>query len=223
MSHTKTLSRPTLKSLWSNAWSEPAFRYHYLSVVIGAIIIALVVPDFFAYIDSRTGTPLEDPFLDWLPAYDVSWPAFIVLYSSVILGAIFLLRYPKSLLLCLQAYCLVTFMRMGSVLLISLEPPVDIIPLNDPFVSSFADGKPVYRDLFFSGHTSTMFLLYLTARPHWLRWIFLATTVLMGLFVLIQHVHYTVDVLGAPFFVWLSYTIVKKINPLRDELKYSFE
>ena len=220
MSQTETLSpsKPTLKTLWINAWREPAFRYHYLAVVIGAIIITLIVPGFFAYIDSRTGTLLSDPFLEWLPAYDVSRPAFLVLYSSVIVAAIFLIRYPHSLLLCLQAYCLVTFMRLGSVLLISLEPPVNIIPLIDPFVSSFADGKPVFRDLFFSGHTSTMFLLFITARQYWLRWVFLAGSFLMGLLVLIQHVHYTIDVLGAPFFVWLSYVIVKKINPLREPL-----
>jgi hypothetical protein len=185
-------------------------------VVIVAVIIALIVPHFFAYIDSRTGTLLSDPLLEWLPAYDVSWLAFLLLYSSVILATLFLIRYPHSLLLCLQAYCLVTLMRFSSVLLISLEPPVNIIPLNDPFVSSFAEGKPVFRDLFFSGHTSTMFLLFVTARQSWLRWVFLIGSVLMGLLVLIQHVHYTIDVLGAPFFVWLSYVIVKKINPLRD-------
>jgi len=42
--------------------------------------------------------------------------------------------------------------------------------------------------------------------------IFLITTILVGLAVIFQHVHYTVDVVAAPFFSYASYKIVLGIK-----------
>ncbi|MES2734349.1 MAG: phosphatase PAP2-related protein [Bacteroidota bacterium] len=217
MSGTETLRRLSIKDIWINAWGELAFRYHTLSVVIGACIIAFIVPDFFIYIDSRTGTLLNDPIIHLIPAQDVSAYTFLTLNSAILLATIYLIPYPKALIKCLQAYCLVTLMRFSAILLFPLEPPIGIIPLVDPFIAYFfADGKPVFKDLFFSGHTCTMYLLFMTAQKPWLKRLLLAGTILMGILVVVQHVHYTIDVLGAPFFVWLSYRLVERVNSLSD-------
>ena len=43
-----------------------------------------------------------------------------------------------------------------------LDPPPGMIVLEDPLVQLFGGAsRPLTRDLFFSGHTSTMFLLFL--------------------------------------------------------------
>ena len=96
--------------------------------------------------------------------------------------------------------------------LVPLEPPIGIIPLRDPFVEgAFYDNKVLVKDLFFSGHTSNMVLLTLFMDIKWLKIIlaFAATTV--GYLVLVQHVHYTIDVIAAPFFAYLAYRIATKI------------
>jgi hypothetical protein len=54
------------------------------------------------------------------------------------------------------------------------------------------------KDLFFSGHTATTFLLLLYVWPHAaLRWAMLVAHVLVVASVFFAHLHYTIDVIGA--------------------------
>jgi membrane-associated phospholipid phosphatase len=96
--------------------------------------------------------------------------------------------------------------------LLPLEPPAQMIPLNDPFVQFFGSGEILTKDLFFSGHTSTLFILFLITESKPLKNIFLTATVLVAIFVVLQHVHYTVDVIAAPFFAYTSFRIFKVIQ-----------
>ena len=91
-----------------------------------------------------------------------------------------------------------------------LDPPPTAIPLSDPLVEVLGTGKLLTRDLFFSGHTSFMFLMYLVCNTK-LRPFFLLSTLLVGVCVLLQHVHYTVDVLVAPFVAYGSFRLMKEI------------
>jgi hypothetical protein len=110
-------------------------------------------------------------------------------------------------MLAMQAYILLASLRMLSMYLLPLDPPPLLIPLTDPFVESLSSGT-LTRDLFFSGHTSTLFLLFLTASGRNLRRFFLFCTIMVAICVLIQHVHYTIDVVAAPFYSYASYRIV---------------
>jgi len=89
------------------------------------------------------------------------------------------------------------------------NPPADSIILNDPFVQLFGSGEILTKDLFFSGHTATLFLLYLIADKKYLKFTYLIFTIIVGLAVLLQHVHYTIDVIAAPFFSYTSFRLVK--------------
>jgi len=42
-----------------------------------------------------------------------------------------------------------------------LDAPERLILLNDPFVQFIGSGEALTKDLFFSGHTATLFLLFL--------------------------------------------------------------
>ena len=66
------------------------------------------------------------------------------------------------------------------------------------------------KDLFFSGHTSTVVLLFLCLPGKVDKGLALISIVVVGSLLLVQHVHYTLDVLGAIFFTWLSYRIVRR-------------
>jgi hypothetical protein len=96
--------------------------------------------------------------------------------------------------------------------LVALEPPAVTIPLEDPFVQIFGSGEVLMKDLFFSGHTSTLFLLYLTVTAPVLRRIFLAAVVAVAIAVIVHHTHYTIDVYVAPFFSYAAYRIVLRFN-----------
>jgi membrane-associated phospholipid phosphatase len=89
-----------------------------------------------------------------------------------------------------------------------LEAPATLIPLYDPLVQLFGNFEILRDDLFFSGHTATMFLLFLIIENKILKRVFLLFTVLVGISVILQHVHYTIDVFAAPFFSFASFRII---------------
>jgi membrane-associated phospholipid phosphatase len=85
-----------------------------------------------------------------------------------------------------------------------------LIGLVDPISNFFYGEKFVTRDLFFSGHTSTVFLIFLCLPGSRDKKIALAVTIIVGFLLLVQHVHYTLDVLGALLFAWIAYRIARR-------------
>jgi len=63
------------------------------------------------------------------------------------------------------------------------------------------------RDLFFSGHTANVSLLFFFVDIRWIKIIIAVSTFVVGFLLLKQHVHYTIDVIVAPFFAFASYKI----------------
>jgi hypothetical protein len=99
------------------------------------------------------------------------------------------------------------FMRMCTLFVFPLEPSKVIIPLSDPLIDQlFYNNNIITKDLFFSGHVATLFLFVL-AVPNPLKYVFIVITLLVAILILIQHVHYTIDILGAPLFSWIGYRI----------------
>jgi len=86
-----------------------------------------------------------------------------------------------------------------------LEAPPGMIPLDDPLVRLLGPGKLLTKDLFFSGHTATLFLLGCAVPGRRSRILFFVCTAIVGISVLWQHVHYTIDVLAAPLFAYASF------------------
>jgi PAP2 superfamily protein len=66
------------------------------------------------------------------------------------------------------------------------------------------------KDLFFSGHTATTFLLLLYAwRDRRLRWPMLAGHAVVVATVFLSHLHYTIDVLGAYAMAFTAYALAE--------------
>ncbi|MHB9041895.1 MAG: phosphatase PAP2-related protein [Melioribacteraceae bacterium] len=204
-----------IKSVWQEALSDRVFR---IKAVITLILLALVLfllANFLAYNERRLGFTLNDPFLSSFNPVDLTWLTFILIYLGLITALVFLTFHPARMLTALQSYTLISALRIITIYFLPLNAPVQIIPLTDPFVEFFGGGTTLLRDLFFSGHTSTMFLFFLTAKSKKLKVVFLICTFLVASFVLLQHVHYTIDVLAAPFFAYTSYRISRLINKKR--------
>jgi membrane-associated phospholipid phosphatase len=72
------------------------------------------------------------------------------------------------------------------------------------------------KDLFFSGHTGVTFLLLLYVWPYRrLRWLMLTGHVLVVLSVLLSHLHYTIDIVGAYAIAFSLYTLREGLMPWR--------
>jgi hypothetical protein len=195
----------------SNAWTigfgsrwfiaEALFT---LAAFIGSIRVCSVMLN---YIDVRKGVPLADPILSRVGPIDLTWFTFTMLWPSIGLGLYYLLDTPRRFLMGLQAVSLIMAFRTMTLFLTPLEPLPTIIPLADPLIVHLGTGNLIIKDLFFSGHTSIMFLLFLSANRRWLRRLFLLGTIGVAVCVAVQHVHYSVDVFSAPFFAYASWRI----------------
>jgi hypothetical protein len=102
--------------------------------------------------------------------------------------------------------------RIAAMWATPLEAPPGMIPLHDPLVRFLGPAKLLSKDLFFSGHTSTLVLLALTVPGRAWCAAFLAASVAVGFSVLVQHVHYTIDVFAAPFFAYASVGLAASLD-----------
>ncbi|HLG32698.1 MAG TPA: phosphatase PAP2-related protein [Ignavibacteriaceae bacterium] len=193
---------------WKDIFKNKKSIADFFVTVLFVLLIILVFPVFLNFIELRDTDLMFDPFLDLFLPIDLTWITFGLIYFSVITAIISLMNKPASLFLALQSYGFMLLFRMLVMYLTPLEAPEKLIPLHDPFVQMFGTGDILTKDLFFSGHTATMFVLFLVVKNKILKVIFLITTILVGLAVLVQHVHYTVDVVAAPVFAFVSYKIV---------------
>ena len=175
------------------------------------ILVFLILPDFLQFIEQRDGFTFTDPILKLFSPIELTWLTFALIYCSLIIAIIHFLDKPQLLHAAVFTYAIMVSFRIVAMYLLPLNPPENMIMLNDPFVQLFGSTEILTKDLFFSGHTSTLFILYLVSRQRLIKTIFLLSTVLVGICVLLQHVHYSVDVFVAPFFAFTTYYISTRI------------
>lgn len=199
-----------LRQEWQDAWQSTPFRRKVITGLLFVTVILSAFPIFFQTIEKRNGFALNDPLLRWLPAHNVSLALFIIIWALCLLAIYRAAKHPYIFLTFLWAYILLSVMRILSITLVPLNPPVGLIGLVDPIGNFFYGEKFVTKDLFFSGHTSTVFLLYLCLPGKKDKKIALAVTILVGFLLLVQHVHYTLDVLGAFLFAWIAYWVARR-------------
>jgi len=195
-------------------WKE-FFTIRKTELIITVLFLAVILfvfPNFLAFVEGRQGVVLADPILELFKPIDLTWLTFGLIYISLIVAIFSFAAKPDILLLALQSYSLLVIFRMMVMYSAPLDAPERMILLNDPLVQFLGSREVLTKDLFFSGHTATLFLLFLVSDKKRLKIIFLMSTVLVGIAVLLQHVHYTIDVLAAPFFAYSSYKIVTIIN-----------
>jgi membrane-associated phospholipid phosphatase len=187
-------------------------RIELIITILLLAVILFIFPNFLAFVEERQGVILADPILELFNPIDLTWLTFGLIYISLIVAIISFATKPEILLLVLQSYSLRVIFRIVVMYSAPLDAPEKLILLNDPFVQFFGSGDVLTKDLFFSGHTATLFLLFLVSDKKQLKIIFLLCTVIVGIAVLLQHVHYTIDVFTAPFFAYSSYKIADNIN-----------
>lgn len=186
-------------------------KYYRNEFVISVVILAFALftfSNFLNFVQTRNGITLSDPLLHFYKAVNLTWLTFSLIYFSIILVLFSLANSPGKLVFTVQCYSLLLLIRMVMMSLMPLNPPAGMISLNDPFVQFFGTGQILTKDLFFSGHVATLFLFYLVTEKKIFKTFFLIATILVGITVLLQHVHYTIDVVSAPFFSYLSYRLV---------------
>lgn len=203
----------TISVQWSKAWQDNWFRIRFMTVCLVTAVMLVSLPAFFRYIEQRNGIQLEDPLLQLIPSADVSIPTFLIIWSISLMVFIRGIQQPYFMLFMLGAFTLLGLSRIVSITLVPLEPPVGLITLKDPLTGVFYGGTDVFitKDLFYSGHTSNMFLMYLCLSRKRDKQLALLAACTVAVLVLVQHVHYTLDVLAAFVFTYFIFRLSKNL------------
>lgn len=196
---------------WGDAWQEPLFKQKFLLGMTTFIGLLSIFPIFYQYIETINGHVNDDMFLQLIPAYDVSIPIFIVTWFMAILIILKAIQNPAVFMTFMYGFIILNITRIISISLIPFNPPAELIPISDPIANIFYGNTFITKDLFFSGHTATQFLCFLCFQKRIDRILGLIATIVMGFLVLIQHVHFTIDVFSAPIFAYFCYVLATKI------------
>lgn len=170
------------------------------------------LPGFYGeVIQPKQGIYLNDVVLNVLTPRNWSVVIFTLIYISVVQTIYSVARHPAAILLGVTSYFAVSILRMVTMYVYTLEPPIDMILLIDPISSKFYPNSTFAKDMFFSGHISTMMVLILIEKNRWFRMAKIAFTLMIGLFLAWQHVHYTIDLVVAPVVTYMVFYTIKKI------------
>jgi membrane-associated phospholipid phosphatase len=199
-------------SFWKSEFRKNSFKVELAVTIILLIITLHLLSRFLLFVEGREGVIMQDPILPLFTAVDLTWFAFALIYLSIFTAIIVFIPVPRQIMLTIQSYIIMVGIRITAMYLTPLDPPPGMIPLNDPVVEIFGTGQLLTRDLFFSGHTATLFLFYLVSDKKILRYFFLICSLLVGISVILQKVHYTIDVFVAPFFAYIAFRIACEIR-----------
>ena len=199
---------------WKEFLKEKRNKIELVVTLFFLAVVLVSLANFLNFAEARQGVVLPDPILNLFNPIDLTWLIFALIYISLVVAIITLIKNPKQLMFAIQVYSLMVAVRIVAMYLLPLEPPEKIIILNDPFVEFFGTGQTLTKDLFFSGHTATLLILFLVSEKKIIKTVFLISTITVAISVLLQHVHYTIDVFAAVFFTFTCYKFLQAIKKI---------
>ena len=199
---------------WSKALSARSFRNQFFLTIL---VFAAICMHNFHYLrvwQARQGVQINDAVLNQLPPHDFSLEIFLLEYCTMLIVIVVTIQHPDRFVKGLQMFTLIMFARTMCIYFFPLEPPRDMIRLDDPFAAFFLHSPDTFvtKDLFFSGHVSALALLMLISPNRYIKAWALVATIVVGTLILWQHVHYSLDVAFAPVASFVSYKIILFIH-----------
>jgi membrane-associated phospholipid phosphatase len=180
------------------------------SLLVALIFLALaIIFQFYAsaYSSRVPSNSVPDLLLNALPIVNLN-SVIVEGALGVIAGTIILLLFkPKYIIFTLKASAIFIATRAVFVSLTHLGIYPGQINPDNGFFDRIYTGLGLEAGFFFSGHTGLTFLMALIFwNERFWRFIYLLITVVFGISVLLAHVHYSIDVLAAPY---ITYSIFK--------------
>ena len=178
-----------------------------LSFLLAFLLLATsLIINYYAgtYATEKASNPVTDIVLSNIPVFDVNG---IFTYGSIVFWIFMILiclYNPKRIPFTVKSMAVFIIIRSIFIVLTHIAPfPTQIVVSPESVISKFTFGG----DLFFSGHTGLPFLMALIFwQDKILRYIFIISSLVFGVVVLMGHLHYSIDVLAAFF---ITYAIFK--------------
>ncbi|HWA35214.1 MAG TPA: phosphatase PAP2-related protein [Cyclobacteriaceae bacterium] len=197
---------------WKEALSTSRYRWAIVFCAATLLWMFLFVPVFYRDIlTPKPGYLLNDYFLGFFTPRDLSLYIFIILYAATVQTIISHWKDPEVIILASTVYVAMNIVRTATMYLITLEPPTGIILLEDPISSLLYPDTGFAKDLFFSGHISTIMVTVFVERNTGARRAKIAGAVMMAVLLAWQHVHYSVDLIVAPLATYGVFLIARHL------------
>ncbi len=181
-------------------------------LIILSFVYKTIHPHAIHYFETRQGVQLNDYILDFIPSYNVAIFVFLIQYISIAVFLIFNIRNYNIMVNTVAAFLILQTIRLFTIYLLPLEPPEGYVPLKDAILGAIVYSGNIYsKDLFFSGHTSAMYILYFFSTTRNQKVFHLCSLSLIIPFILVQHIHYTIDILGAIFISYLVCYFLRRL------------
>jgi len=195
-----------IRKQYSLHFSDKKFIASFI-VSILMLVIALFI-NFYAgvYATERASNSITDIILSNTRVFDVDG---IFVYGAFFLWIFIIgvtVARPKQIPFTIKTLSLFIVIRSIFISLTHLGPfPTQVLLSDTNIINTFMNKFSFGADLFFSGHTGIPFLMALIFRDNpYLRVIFVASSILFAVVVLLGHLHYSIDVFSAFF---ITYTI----------------
>ena len=205
---------------WGYVLNSTRYRWA-IAFCAGMIsLMVLYMPTYYEeIIQTKPGIILNDPILNFLTPRNWSITIFIILYVSLIHIVYVSIKNPNTIVIGLTTYCAVNLIRMGTMYTLTLEPPPGMILLVDPIATWLVYPNSGFaKDLFFSGHVSSMMAIVLVESNKRIKIVKIIGTIAVGIFLAWQHVHYTLDLIVAPFVTYAVFMVVRRFVELPGQL-----
>lgn len=200
---------PRFVGAWTAAWRVHAFKKEAVYSIVTLIVALVAMGGFLLQNEARVGVVFADPILGLFPPVDVHWIVYSIIYSAALFGLVSLSMYPFALLLTVRALIVLIVLHIACLFLLPLDPPTGIIPLSDPFLLFLGIRVTNVRELFFAWPAGMLALLAITAQWKDLKVIFSVAAAVVSVLLLVQHAHYTIDVVAAPVFAYAAAGIAR--------------
>ena len=202
---------------------KPVSKLRYYASLLEALVL-FIVSVYITHIASRyaeikAGNHVEDIILSNTPVMNFE---FLFVHGAIMLSLFVValcLRFREMAPFIVKAVSLFIIIRAIFVSLTHIGPYPLKLELESGLLNFITSGN----DLFFSGHTGLPFLIALIFWNHlYIRILFIASSVIFGVIVLLSHLHYSIDVFAAFFITYSIYHIALKLFKREYEF-YSLE
>ena len=181
------------------------------SLFVGLILLALAtIFQFYAsaYVNRVPSNSVADLFLSILPVVNLNFLIVEGALFAIAMSFILILAKPEYLLFAIKAGAIFIATRAMFIAVTHIGIyPGGIGPDPTGFFDHIYTGLGLEAGFFFSGHTGLPFLMALIFwKEKFWRYFYIILSVVFGIAVLFAHVHYSMDVLAAPY---MTYSIFK--------------
>jgi hypothetical protein len=199
------------KTNWNIALAEKNFGLRFTVNLLGCFALYMILVRILIAHRFYPGAVINDPVFIHFRSSNLSGPIFLFTYASIFSFLYYIIPKPAFFYYAVRGFLALFALRVIFIFLMPLQPSPDVISLVDPFTDKVIGFHgEVLNDLFFSGHVADCCFFVFCCHNKTIRYFLIFFALATGIMLICQKVHYTTDVLAAPFFAYGCYVLFVK-------------